>query len=109
MVYQRQEASTVDAEIWAEKHYNFMTPKQVSFSIVYGLPNTWVELSKGSGFESSELFGVTVIIWNVEKQKFESNGHKFSDFNKPFNNRKEARQYFNMVIETLGTLGRATI
>jgi hypothetical protein len=85
--------STPDFRIWQKRHPNFMTP---NVRKVRQDGNYFVELSEGEGFDHKPMYGVSVVHWTGSR--FETQGHKYSDRNKPFYKREDAERYFKTVI-----------
>lgn len=76
---------------WANDHPNFMTPRIVK---LYDLGVYVVEVSEGTDFDNRPMFGVTVA--KLSGSNFETQGHKYSEYNKAFTGfraRAEAFKY----------------
>lgn len=90
-------ATIQQAKAWARKNYNFMTPQLVS--MVQASDNLFIELSKGESFDHGDMFGVSVIEFDTEDQKF-SSASKLG-FNKALFNLDDARRYRDEILEQL--------
>jgi len=78
---------------WQDQHPNFITPELEKFSI--RKPYV-IELSSGHGTDNSKMFGVSVFMKDAEQGRgaFVAADH---DLNKPFHDKTEARNYYELL------------
>ena len=94
-------ATARQALSWARRNKNFMTPITHKVKTMKNEDNTiFVELSQGTDFNYQPMYGVGIIIWNVETQEFQafSEDKALDNLKKMFKSYEEAHEYFKMLV-----------
>ena len=89
----KNEISLKDFKKWQNEHPNFMTPELVLCKQKNN--GLFVELSEGLDLHRNAMYGVTLVEWNENTQKFETLSN--SKLNKCFtgdNALKEAKDHY---------------